>query len=182
MRANRHASGLFLSHGGLSSLRSHRLRWSCLALGQSPPAVRFFLVFSVLLPPVARSSEPEFEHPSAVNDDAHYTRSRTLLQRRRLYASVPVSTHAVRTSSRLLRAIRPCGIFHSKRTLETPWAFHQSAPCIDCRPAQPLYRVSPIVTRLVVFVHREARVRVRTISRLLGPRAFAPKVKAHTQL
>ena len=57
-------------------------------------------------------------------------------------------------------------------------AIRQHAPCIDCRPAQPLCRVSPIVTRPAVFVRHEARARVDTRDAPAGP--LDPKVKAHT--
>ena len=59
------------------------------------------------------------------------------------------------------------------------WAIRQHAPCIDCRPAQPLCRVSPIVTRPAVVVRHEARARVYTRDAPAGP--LDPKVKAHTR-
>lgn len=82
----------------------------------------------------------------------------------------------------LLREIRPGGtgppVYHPRRAASLGV---QDAPCIDCRPAQPLYRVSPVITRLVVCVHHEARARVYTIPLHLGPRALSTKSK-HTQL
>lgn len=56
------------------------------------------------------------------------------------------------------------------------WAIRRDAPCIDCRPAQPLCRVSPIVTRPAVFVRHEARARVYTRDAPAGP--LDAKVKA----
>lgn len=56
------------------------------------------------------------------------------------------------------------------------WAIRGNAPCIDCRPAQPLCRVSPIVTRPAVFVRHEARARVHTRHAPAGP--LDAKVKA----
>lgn len=60
------------------------------------------------------------------------------------------------------------------------WAIRRNAPCIDCRPAQPLCRVSPIVTRPGVFVRHEARARVYTRD---APAGYfdTPKSK-HTQV
>ena len=63
---------------------------------------------------------------------------------------------------------------------EGTWAIRQNVPCIDCRPAQPLCRVSPIVTRPVVFVRHEARARVHTRDASAGH--LEPEVKAHTTI
>lgn len=63
---------------------------------------------------------------------------------------------------------------------EGTWAIRQNAPCIDCRPAQPLCRVSPIVTRPAVFVRHEARAKVHTRDASAGH--LEPEDEAHTTI
>lgn len=59
-----------------------------------------------------------------------------------------------------------------------PPAIHRDTPCIDCRPAQPLCRVSPIVTRPLALVRHEARARVYTRD---APAGYLDAKSKHTR-